>query len=75
MLQSNVQPERLRLFRRVRELDFLETVCISALQRSKDQDLDLNMVIERVRLELSIPCRHRSLARKCIFTFIPSITS
>lgn len=56
MRKSNVQPERLRLFRRaVRELDFLETVCISALQRSKDHDVNLNVVIERVRLEIKYP--------------------
>ena len=56
MQSARTQPERLRRFRRVvRELDFLETVCISALQRSKNHDVDLNKLIERVRMEIRYP--------------------
>lgn len=51
-----LQPERLRRFRRaVRELDFLETVCIAALQRSDSPDVDLNKLIDRIRIEIVYP--------------------
>lgn len=56
MRKVQVQPARLRRFRRiVRELDFLETVCISALQRSKNHDVNLNKLIERIRSEIRYP--------------------
>ena len=45
MLEPDVQPERLRRFRRaVWELDFLETVCIAALERAIETDKYLNQL-------------------------------
>ena len=56
MLQPDLQPERLRRFRRaVRELDFLETVCIAALERAIDADKHLIRVVERIRAEIGYP--------------------
>jgi hypothetical protein len=56
MLQPGLQPERLRRYRRsVRELDFLETVCIVALERALDTDKHLNRVVERIRTEINYP--------------------
>ncbi|HEX8178639.1 MAG TPA: hypothetical protein VF525_03765 [Pyrinomonadaceae bacterium] len=56
ILQPDLQPERLRRFRRaVRELDFLETVCIAALERALDADKHLNRVVERIRTEINYP--------------------
>lgn len=56
MLNPEVQPERLRRFRRaVRELDFLETVCIAALERAIDADKYLNQLVERIRIEIKYP--------------------
>lgn len=56
MIEPDLQPERLRRFRRaVRELDFLETVCIAALERALDADKHLNRMVERIRTEISYP--------------------
>jgi len=56
MLQPDVQPERLRRFRRaVWELDFLETVCISALERAIEADKYLNQMVDRIRTEIRYP--------------------
>jgi hypothetical protein len=53
---SKFFPERLRRLRRaVRELDFIETVCIAALQRSAPSDIDLNRLVERIRCEIAYP--------------------
>lgn len=51
-----LQPERLRRFRRaVRDLDFLGNVCVAALQRSDPPDVDLNRIIDRIRMEIGYP--------------------
>lgn len=56
MLAPDVQPERLRRFRRaVWELDFLETVCIAALERAIEADTYLNQVVDRIRSETQYP--------------------
>lgn len=56
MLQPDLQPERLRRFRRaVWELDFLEMVCIAALERALEADKYLNQMVERIRTEIRYP--------------------
>jgi hypothetical protein len=56
MLEPDVQPERLRRFRRaVWELDFLETVCIAALERAIETDKYLNQLVDRIRTETHYP--------------------
>jgi hypothetical protein len=56
MLQPDVQPERLRRFRRaVREMDFLENVCIVALERAREDDKHLNRLVGRIRNEIKYP--------------------
>jgi len=55
LLPTN-QPERLRQFKRaIWEMDLLETVCITALERAKDSDKHLNRVVERIRIEIAYP--------------------
>jgi hypothetical protein len=57
MLAPGNQPERLRQYKRaISELDLLETVCITALERAKgSDDKHLNRLIEAVRHEISYP--------------------
>jgi len=56
MLLPGNQPERLRQFKRaIWQMDLLETVCISALERAKDSDKYLNRLVERIRIEIAYP--------------------
>lgn len=51
-----LQPERLRLFRRVvTDLDFLEQFGLSALERRIEGDTHLNRIVNEVRREISFP--------------------
>ena len=51
-----LQPERLRLLRRiVRTMDLLETVGIAALNRANESDKQLNLLIECIRNEIAYP--------------------
>jgi hypothetical protein len=50
------QPERLRMFRRaVADLDLVETVGFAALERANKEDLRLNALMDRIRLEVNYP--------------------
>jgi hypothetical protein len=47
------QPERLRMFRRaVADLDIVETVGFAAIERANKEDLRLNALMDRIRLEI-----------------------
>ncbi|MCI0456875.1 MAG: hypothetical protein L0Z62_07850 [Gemmataceae bacterium] len=50
------QPERLRMFRRaVADLDVVETVGFAAIERANKEDLHLNALMDRIRLEIGYP--------------------
>lgn len=50
------QPERLRMFRRaVADLDVIETVGFAAIERANKEDIQLNRLIDRIRLETRYP--------------------
>lgn len=50
------QPERLRGLRRAaRDMDFIETIGIAALNRANEDDKRLNVLIERIHHEISYP--------------------
>src|SRR5688500_7110088 len=50
------QPERLRMFRRaVADLDVVETVGFAAIERANKEDLHLNALMDRIRLEILYP--------------------
>jgi hypothetical protein len=50
------QPERLRMLRRaVADLDLVETVGFAALERAHKEDLRLNTLMDRIRLEIAYP--------------------
>ena len=50
------QPERLRMLRRaVADLDLVETVGFAAIERRHDEDLRLNTLMDRIRLEIGYP--------------------
>ena len=50
------QPERLRMLRRaVADLDVVETVGFSAIERANKEDLRLNALMDRIRLEINYP--------------------
>ena len=54
-LPSN-QPERLRMFRRaVADLDVVETVGFAAIERAIKEDIRLNRLMDRIRLEIGYP--------------------
>ncbi|MBS1884493.1 MAG: hypothetical protein JSS97_16225 [Actinobacteria bacterium] len=54
--QTDYQPERLRLFKRiVAELDMVETVGIAALDRAKADDHKLNELLEKIAQEIGYP--------------------
>ena len=51
-----IQPERLRMFRRaVKDLDMVETVGFAAIERANHEDLRLNALMDRIRLEVGYP--------------------
>jgi hypothetical protein len=51
-----IQPERLRMFRRaVKDLDLVETVGFAAIERANREDLRLNALMDRIRLEIRYP--------------------
>lgn len=51
-----IQPERLRMFRRaVADLDLVETVGFAAIERANQEDLRLNGLMDRIRLEVRYP--------------------
>ncbi len=55
-LVPRFHPERLRLFKRlVGDLDIIETVGIAALDRAKDDDHRLNILLERIAKEIRYP--------------------
>lgn len=55
-LLPRYQPERLRMFKRiVGDLDIIETVGITALDRAKDADHKLNLLLERITKEIRYP--------------------
>jgi hypothetical protein len=50
------QPERLRMLRRaVADLDMVETVGFVAIERAHKEDLRLNSLMDRIRLEIAYP--------------------
>ncbi len=50
------QPERLRMLRRaVADLDLVETVGFAAIERNNKEDLRLNTLLDRIRLEIGYP--------------------
>ena len=50
------QPERLRMFRRaVADLDLVETVGFAAIERANKEDILLNRLMDRIRLETRYP--------------------
>jgi hypothetical protein len=50
------QPERLRMFRRaVADLDLVETVGFAAIERANTEDIRLNRLMDRIRLEIGYP--------------------
>jgi hypothetical protein len=50
------QPERLRMFRRaVADLDVVETVGFAAIERANMEDIRLNRLMDRIRLEIRYP--------------------
>jgi hypothetical protein len=50
------QPERLRMFRRaVADLDVVETVGFAAIERANKEDIRLNKLMDRIRLEINYP--------------------
>ncbi|MBA4191806.1 MAG: hypothetical protein C0467_27825 [Planctomycetaceae bacterium] len=50
------QPERLRMLRRaVADLDLVETVGFAAIERAHREDLRLNTLMDRIRLEIAYP--------------------
>jgi len=54
--KSSHSRERLRLFKRiVAELDIVETIAIAALDRAKPDDHRLNVLLERIALEIRFP--------------------
>ena len=57
MLQPALQPEeRLRSFRRaVADMDFIETLGLSALERANETDSKLNKLMEAIRHEIAYP--------------------
>jgi len=56
MLLPANQPERLRMFRRaVADLDVVETVGFAAIERANEEDLRLNALMDRIRLEINYP--------------------
>lgn len=56
MNRDDNQAERLRKYRRlIEDLDFMETVCIVALERAKDGDKHLSRLVEKIRREVSYP--------------------
>ena len=70
------QPERLRMFRRaVADLDVVETVGFAAIERANKEDLRLNALMDRIRLEIHYPLLPpvvTSLSRAS-FGIIPSL--
>lgn len=70
------QPERLRMLRRaVADLDLVETVGFAALERNNKEDLRLNTLMDRIRLEIAYPLLPpvvTSLSR-AYFGIIPSL--
>lgn len=56
MLKPNYQPERLRRFRRaVQEMSFLETTCVAALERHKENDVFLSQMAAHIISEIAYP--------------------
>src|SRR5262245_53984811 len=50
------QPERLRMFRRaVADLDVVETIGFAAIERANKEDIRLNRLMDRIRLETRYP--------------------
>lgn len=56
MRLSAIQPERLRMFRRaVTALDLVETVGFAVIERANKEDIRLNTLMDRIRLEVGYP--------------------